>query len=113
MYISTDVTSTLDIPLAYIFTVTQNDLQSILFYENYILSMLLFFFFFFYKTVVWNYKKSAHQMDTHYSGGFTLSTKLFILSEKEIKLSLYDLLLINPCCHLFTTHTAVVASELY
>lgn len=46
MYISTDVTSTLDIPLAYIFTVTQNDLQSILFYENYILSMLLFFFFF-------------------------------------------------------------------
>lgn len=48
MYISTDVTSTLDIPLAYIFTVTQNDLQSILFYENYILSMLLFFFFFFF-----------------------------------------------------------------
>lgn len=25
-------------------------------------------------------------METHYSGGFTLSTKLFILSEKEIKL---------------------------
>lgn len=46
MYISTDVTSTLDIPLAYIFTVTQNDLQSILFYKNYILSMLLILFFF-------------------------------------------------------------------
>lgn len=47
-------------------------------------------------------------MEMHYSGGFTLSTKLFILSEKEIKLSLYDLLLIKPCRHLFTTHTAVV-----
>lgn len=67
-----------------------------------------FLFYFFYKTVVWNCKKSAHEMEMHYSGGFTLPTKLFILSEKEIKLSLYDLLLIKPRHHLFTTHTAVV-----
>lgn len=59
---------------------------------------------------MWNCEKNVHETEIYNSDGFTLFIKLFIISEKEI--SLYDLLSINPRCHLFTTHIAVVASKL-
>lgn len=41
-----------------------------------------------------------------------LPQPLSFLSSQRKKFSLCDLLLISPCCHLFTTRIAVVASKL-